>query len=244
MTDPSHPSAFPRSRSVALIAAALCVALGAPAMAQVPAAEMPETRPGSNDPDIMGRTGELPLGYVAKWENYTPDGRFLSETTMILAEKSSTELVWEVRHSVLADEAISNLIRQAALDGKVRLIRDDADGLLVQGVSVTDRRMRFIRKDTAFGAEFNSPHDCAYTFSLCRFTRTLPGGDVFHLVRWGELFQGIWITRVNHDPWKDPGERRSELFNGRASVALDGLPLDDVEIWDGEVLSILHRIIE
>jgi hypothetical protein len=225
-----------------MILAPAAITLGTLSARAAPAQDAAAIRPGSNDPDATERAARLPLGYTARWENYTPDGRFLSETTMILAEISATELVWDVRHSVLADQVISDIIRTAAAEGRVRLIRDDADGLLVQGVSVTDRRMRFIRKDTAFGPEFNDPHDCAYTFSLCRFTRTLPGGETFPLVRWGELFRGVWSTRVNHDPWKDPGERRSELFNGTASVGEDGLPLDDIEIWDGQVLSILHRI--
>lgn len=228
---------FARAGAWALCAAALATAVAASAQVQ-------DVRPGSSDPDAMERAAKLPLGYEAKWENYTPDGRFFAETTMTLAVKSPDELVWDLRHDVLADETISSIIRQAAYDGKLTLLRDDADGMTVVGIAVTDGRMRFKRKDTAFGTETNTPHDCAFTFSLCRFTRTLPGGVVFPLMRWGELRQGIWITRVNHDPWKDPDERRTELFNGQASVAEDGLTLDDVEVWDGEVLSVLRRITE
>ncbi len=236
-----HHLSFRRS---GLLAALAFAALAAAMPAKGAMAQESDVRPGSADPDVMEKVRALPLGHTARWEHYTPDGRFFAETTMTLAVKSGDELVWDLRHDVLADETISSIIRQAALDGKVRITRDDADGMTVTGIAVTDGRMRFKRKDTAFGTEFNQPHDCAYTFSLCRFTRTMPDGAVFPLVRWGELRGGVWITRVNHDPWKDPEERRTELFNGRASVGEDGLPLDDIEIWDGEVLSILRRITE
>lgn len=226
-------------RPLALLLGAAVLAFASAALAQTL-----DARPGSSDPDATERAGKLPLGYEAKWENYTPDGRFFAETTMTLAVKAADELVWDLRHDVLADETISAIIRQAAYDGKLQLVRDDADGMTVVGIAVTDARTRFKRKDTAFGTETNVAHDCAFTFSLCRFTRTLPGGAVFPLLRWGELRRGIWITRVNHDPWKDPDERRAELFNGQASVAEDGLTLDDVEVWDGEVLSVLRRITE
>jgi hypothetical protein len=239
MSDTPRPGAF-----AAIAAGTALMALSAALPAHGAMAETLEVRPGAMDPDATERAGRLPLGHVAKWENYTPDGRFFAETTMTLAVKSGDELVWDVRHDVLADQTISAIIRQAAQSGQIRVVRDDADGLAVVGIAVTDRRMRFKRKDTAFGTEINQPHDCAYTFSLCRFTRTMPDGAVFPLVRWGELRGGVWITRVNHDPWKDPEERRTELFNGQASVAEDGLALDDIEIWDGEVLSILRRITE
>ena len=242
---PTRGSAIARLATLRLAIARLAIAaIAAALLAQAAPAQTTEIRPGSNDPDATERAGGMPLGHAVRWENYTPDGRFFAETTMTLAVKAADELVWDVRHDVLADETISSIIRQAALDGKIRVVRDDADGLTVLGIAVTDRRMRYLRKDTAFGTEFNQPHDCAYTFSLCRFTRTMPDGAVFPLVRWGELRQGVWITRVNHDPWKDPDERRTELFNGRASVAEDGLALDDIEIWDGEVLSISRRITE
>ena len=118
---------FPSRRLAALAFAALAAALPV----QAALGQEAEVRPGTIDPDATERAGRLPLGYAARWENYTPDGRFFSETTMTLAVKSGDELVWDVRHEVLADETISAIIRQAGLDGRVKVVRDDADGLAV-----------------------------------------------------------------------------------------------------------------
>lgn len=217
------------------LAASLAASLSGAAMAQ-------EIRPGSMNPDIMENAGKLPLGYEVRYESYTPDGRYFAEVSQILAEKSDKELTWEVRLFVLADETISSLIRQAALDGLVAVARDDDEGIEVVTQTITDLRGRVIVKGTAFGYEYNEPHDCTFTFSLCRFTRRLPDGTVFHLVRWGELWNGAWSYRVNYDPWKDPEERREELYTEHASVGTDGLTLDHMEVWGGQVVSVMRRI--
>lgn len=201
-----------------------------------------EIRAGSMNPDVTEQVAQLPLGYEARWENYTPDGRFFAETVYTLAERTEKELIWEVRHFVLADETISALIRQAAYDGLIAVARDDEGGIEVVTQSITDPRNRMIVKGTAFGYEYNDPHDCSFTFSLCRFTRTLPTGEIFHLVRWGELWNGAWSYRINYDPWKDEAGRREELYTSHSSVARDGLTLDEIEVWGGEVVSVRRRI--
>ncbi|MGG7565581.1 hypothetical protein ACQ5SO_05395 [Rhodovulum sp. DZ06] len=227
------------TRPCRLSLSTLCLA--AAALFAAPAAAQ-EIRPGSMNPDIVETAAALPLGYSAKWENYSPDGRFFAETSMTLAERTGAELTWDVRHLVVADDAIAGIIRQAAADGLIAIARDDEDGIEIVSQTITDKRMRVIVKGTPFGYEYNDPHDCTNTFSLCRFTRTLPSGEVYHLVRWGELYGGVWSYRVNYDPWKDPAERRDELFRAQASLAEDGLTLDEMEIWDEEVIAVLRRI--
>ena len=238
---PARPAPAPRSRrrlGAACAAALLAVASAvAPAMAQ-------EIRPGSMDLDVTAKAAKLPLGYTARWETYSPDGRFFAETSMKLAERGPAELTWDVRHLVVADEEIAALIREAQAAGLIAVAKDDADGIEIVTQTITDHRMRVIVKGTPFGYEYNEPHDCTFTSSLCRFTRTLPSGEVYHLVRWGELFDGHWTYRVNYDPWKDPQERREQLFEAYNSVARDGLTLDEMEIWDGEVLTVLRRLDE
>lgn len=217
--------------------AALLLLSAAPAAAQ-------EVRRGSMAPDLTESVRTLPLGYIAKWENYSPDGRFFSETTYTLVERDKKEATWDVRHVVVADEEIAAVIRDAYAQGLIAVARDDADGIEIVTQTITDLRGRTIVKGTPFGYEYNEPHDCAFTFSLCRFTRTLPTGEVYHLVRWGELYDGLWSTRVNYDPWKDPAERRDELFTMQTSIADDGLRLDEIEVWGGEIIAILRRIEE